>query len=810
MKDLHQFLGESLIQHQQRMRDLRQLAQSVAHTLLNSRGLGRWFWPYSCSVKDDKLQPLYSNALPKQGSESSTADASEQTVEKKAAKPENLENEKPSISTQAMICASIDRIILRAYDHEILSEDAKSQLQNAQHQVEIQVLKQLQQESKKKPFLQSSTFGEDDVFTASWLLRMYSDQKQWNREEKDKWWTDDVKRRLVEIVATRIKRPETEVIDYDRGLFEFESRENEAGPHSLPLLKVIQALEIIKADDSLAKHWLAHFREPDVSVKDAIRLAGEWLEKNLHRQMSFYRFKDFRFDAAELIFCLHGSISTGRITAYESIIDNVLDAIRDAQNHSVYWRPYRPMTSSSQGGVLLPLSIEVAVALLKTLQVTKKFMKYADTLEEYSKWLYSQRLIPSDAIEGQAPDWVGWHSENAYEGKVIHVWDTALVGAFLCDLLEAKDVNFQKQVLEAGSFTFEDVTEIDRDIPPLEKMVPPDAGLRPSDTKTKLLREYVTQDGLRPEKFSLLIYGPPGSSKTTLAKALAKSLGWGMVYLSPTNFITSGEAGIEQQAKDIFDALGVLRDKVIFFDEIDRLILDRDSNAYGEQGDMFQFMTPSMLTKINDLRRAKRCIFIIATNYEEHIDRAIKRKGRIDESIPWLPMDFQSRTELFQTFIDNAFGKMDAPWPDYLTKELQKFTKKRTLQIYPELKECFKNASKKVVKNGKSLEKFRTELVDHLNALVAGEIPAGEVSLDSYKRRTTKTSGPEPDDYVQRAYLEYAFLLVLKGETAEDGDAEKDFKDLLKRWEEQDPEDYQKRQPDVRKRVKAYGLKWMN
>jgi SpoVK/Ycf46/Vps4 family AAA+-type ATPase len=341
-------------------------------------------------------------------------------------------------------------------------------------------------------------------------------------------------------------------------------------------------------------------------------------------------------------------------------------------------------------------------------------------------------------------------------------------------------------------------------------MIPPDAGLRPSDTKTKLLQEYVPRNGMRPEKLSLLIYGPPGSSKTTLAKALAKSLGWGMVYLSPTNFITSGEAGIEQKAKDIFEALGVLRDKVIFFDEIDRLILDRDSNAYGEQGDMFQFMTPSMLTKINDLRRAKRCVFIIATNYEEHIDRAIKRRGRIDESIPWLPMDYQSRTELFQTFIDNAFGKMDVPWPEALTQELQKFTKKRALQIYPELKECFKNASKKLVKNGKNLEGFRTELVTYLNNLSSAEIPAGEVSLDSYKIRTSKSAGAKPDDYIQRAYLEYAFLLILKGETAEDDSAKKDFEALLQRWHEQDPEDYEKRQPDVRKRVMAYGLKWMS
>jgi SpoVK/Ycf46/Vps4 family AAA+-type ATPase len=38
-----------------------------------------------------------------------------------------------------------------------------------------------------------------------------------------------------------------------------------------------------------------------------------------------------------------------------------------------------------------------------------------------------------------------------------------------------------------------------------------------------------------------------------------------------------------------------------------------------------------MLTKINDLRKLKRSIFIIATNYEKRIDAAIKRTGRVDK-----------------------------------------------------------------------------------------------------------------------------------------------------------------------------------
>jgi SpoVK/Ycf46/Vps4 family AAA+-type ATPase len=50
-----------------------------------------------------------------------------------------------------------------------------------------------------------------------------------------------------------------------------------------------------------------------------------------------------------------------------------------------------------------------------------------------------------------------------------------------------------------------------------------------------------------------------------------------------------------------------------------------------------------MLVKIRDLWKAKRVIFVIATNYEERIDHAAKRKGRIDHSYLVLPQDKPSR-----------------------------------------------------------------------------------------------------------------------------------------------------------------------
>ena len=87
----------------------------------------------------------------------------------------------------------------------------------------------------------------------------------------------------------------------------------------------------------------------------------------------------------------------------------------------------------------------------------------------------------------------------------------------------------------------------------------------------------------------------------------------------------------------IFEVLGAQTNCVILFDEIDELVADRSSERHKEQDTLFKFMTPGMLTKLNNLRRAKRSIFIMATNYAYRIHPAIRRTGRIDENYLLLP-----------------------------------------------------------------------------------------------------------------------------------------------------------------------------
>ena len=174
----------------------------------------------------------------------------------------------------------------------------------------------------------------------------------------------------------------------------------------------------------------------------------------------------------------------------------------------------------------------------------------------------------------------------------------------------------------------------------------------------------------RPKYYSMLLYGPPGTGKTTVAENIADALNFRMITITVSDFLAGGGAVLEANAKAIFDVLISQADSVILFDEIDSFLLDRDLPRHSQQETIFQFMTPGMLTKLNDLRRAKRVIFIIATNYESRIDPAIKRTGRIDRTYLVLPPDSAARSRIIARLIEEKWRvRVSGSEPDLPMRE---------------------------------------------------------------------------------------------------------------------------------------------
>jgi hypothetical protein len=394
-----------------------------------------------------------------------------------------------------------------------------------------------------------------------------------------------------------------------------------------------------------------------------------FFESTLHEQLSYSDIPDSRFDPAELIFCLEGLLIVSPRSVDERLMARVLDVLEARQDESAHWRPNRPLYATPQGMTMLPVSVEGAVSLLRSiasidgLDDFQEFSRRAvRPLRRFWQWLQArsvefelpakvvraQELAKEDAGdkasqpkkgEGGYHKLLGWHSEHVNNPGLIHLWDTSQVAEFMLAyraLLQravagrALQLSGLKVNRSAGRRPDKPLDKWDEIVGKFE----PQPG---ADEKDQVYRKIKTAfigpwaENRENKASSMLLYGPPGTGKSTVGENIADTLGMRMITVTVSDFLGRGGAYVEARAKAIFQTLEAQFDAVILFDEIDAFLLDRDSLRYDRQDTLFQFLTPGMLTKINDLHKLGRSIFIIATNYKDRIDPAIQRKGRIDQ-----------------------------------------------------------------------------------------------------------------------------------------------------------------------------------
>ncbi len=391
-----------------------------------------------------------------------------------------------------------------------------------------------------------------------------------------------------------------------------------------------------------------------------------FFEATLHDHLSFSAIPDSRFDPAELIFCLEGLLLCAPHAVDEALFERVLEVLKDKQEASAHWRPNKPIYATPQGMTMLPVSVEGAVSLLRSISIMEgqsNFWRFSTSAvsmaRRFWQWLRARMVQfeardPGEAMLRTKPDpsaeastslangkyrkLTGWHSEHVNDPGLIHLWDTSQVIEFMLayrELLERSvagrslllsrlNINVPLSGLPADAK--HRWIEIAKSFEPCLGY---DAG---KQIYAQLEKDFIEPWADRkPVNYSMLLYGPPGTGKSSLAENIANALGLRMITVTVSDFLGSGGANVEARAKAIFQTLEAQSDTVILFDEIDSFLLDRDLEFYRKQDTLFQFLTPGMLTKINDLGKKKRSIFIIATNYENRIDPAVKRKGRIDK-----------------------------------------------------------------------------------------------------------------------------------------------------------------------------------
>jgi MoxR-like ATPase len=610
----------------------------------------------------------------------------------------------------------------------------------------------------------SPTFGKDDPFTLAWLvelLRLAARQPGLADSESANKALAMVEKAARTRVARVLADPSKPVLE--------PTRDTERPvPHPLPLLRIVQLAYLL-----------------DLADEQLLSGASAWFSSQLHLQLSLRNIEHGGFDPAELVFSLEGLIATSARRATRPLVNGFVECINAMRKLDPTFRAVTPFKATDSGAVHLFSSVEVLASLLRIADTreragdTQFFESIKPTLHEYLQWLQAtvvtgRAIIPPVSENDSYPadthlDYVGWQSEYSHTGdSSAHVWLTSQVILYLYnyEILLAGSVA-RAALRGAGLITEPRYYPVFKDSSTLGEQAKRDDPLQlspesPYRVISRLNERFVAprlSGGPVAAAYSCLLYGPPGTGKTTLASQIARQLGWPLLTVTTSDFIVDGEAQVEARAKKLFEALDAQRDLVVFFDEIDRLVLDRDTTDYRSQGDMLQFMTPSMLTKLNNLRRAERVIFMIGTNYADRIDRAIKRAGRIDEHLLVLPPDLARRRQIIREELENR--------SDTRAYDEDLITKAATAAAWQTIAEI-KSTTYECIRTGR-------DLVDFMNNA------APSISLDTYLSRLRDLSKSN-SSALPVELLEEAFLLVYLLMEGKDGSLPDKYDVLGDRW----------------------------
>ncbi|KAH3673014.1 hypothetical protein WICMUC_003967 [Wickerhamomyces mucosus] len=286
---------------------------------------------------------------------------------------------------------------------------------------------------------------------------------------------------------------------------------------------------------------------------------------------------------------------------------------------------------------------------------------------------------------------------------------------------------------------------------------PPNASLAQlggmDDVVTQLM-ELVGMPILHPEIYQatgvepprgVLLHGPPGCGKTTIANALAGDLKVPFINISAPSVVSGMSGESEKKIRELFEEAKSLAPCIIFFDEIDAITPKRE----GAQREMERRIVAQMLTSIDELSLDKTngnpVIIIGATNRPDSLDPALRRAGRFDREICLNVPNEISRLNILQKMTQNLkidgdldFQKLAKATPGYVGADLKALT---TAAGIASIKRIFKSLTNddELLAEGiltlnqiEALSTIQKFLIKHPNRLTQDQLEPLAITYDDF------------------------------------------------------------------------------
>ena len=498
----------------------------------------------------------------------------------------------------------------------------------------------------------------------------------------------------------------------------FPVREEKPLRHALFLYRIRRALAYVQESwlPDLAK---LHAQQEKDYMASVITPAVDKLEDYLKSQLYYYlsmcaAIPDSEDDAIQLGYLLYALFS---YASYKNDVILEYGARLVIKTLFAENRVPRPRTIYQNKRLIISAwPIELLRLLSQLRPIRAQFHELAEYYQRAFLWLRRTerfRLFEND------PDVPGWMAEP-WRGKgEPEAWLNAAAIRFLIayrDLLRDACASEIKVDLGATTTRPEHVWEDLIDYDGYKTEVETDF--------IKPIRER--ENGSALPIASIVLFGPPGASKTSIARALAWKLEWPFVELLPHHFAEDGLDAVIRKVREVFRKLMILKECVVFFDEVDELVRGRDE----EHEKIGRLITTSVLPWLQELRRRAQLVFIVATNNIRNFDPAVKRPGRFDLVLPVGPPEVESRNRTLSKMLEAK--KVPAAMVPMLVNTASESIDKVTLDLEEDekkvLREKYRNMTEKIDATSATPWPITIGELNQISKLISGSVSKGLIT----------------------------------------------------------------------------------